>query len=74
MTDLVGALLQGREPSGDEGEDEVVGPQLVVLHELADVVGVGLELPTRILRIILPVELLKRRPSSVVRKVEQIDC
>ena len=55
MADLAHALLQGREPSGDEGEDEVIGPQFLRLGELIYVVDVGLELSPRITGVVLPV-------------------
>ena len=72
VADLVCAPLQRRKPLGDEGGDEVVGLQLLLLGELKDVVVVGLELSPRIAGLVLPVGLLDRGPSSVVRQVDQV--
>ena len=72
VADLVCAPLQRRYPSGDEGGDEVVGLQIALLGELQDVVVVPLQLSPRICREVIPIMLLGRGTSSVIRQVDQV--
>ena len=73
MADLVSAPLQRRNPSGDEGGDEVLGLQFILLDEVLDVGDVPLKLSPRIIREVLLVELLDWNACSVIRQVNQIN-